>query len=132
MPPTGGNGIGTVLDHLALIGAGDRSAGVRELPEQDCPAEAAAHLPYPDRADGGGPSAGAGPDLDWHLARPDAVRERLLATFAAMTADNVRRPRAVAGSTTAPESTPHHPMRHGAEHRGRIATLRDRFERSGV
>ena len=129
-PPSGGNSIGTVLYHIALIEADYLYADVLELPEQDYPADVVALFPYPDRDEGGTLSAVAGMDLDRHLARLDSVRERVLAAFGAMTADDFRRPRAVAGYTITPEWTLHHLMQHEAEHRGQIATLRDLFERS--
>ncbi len=129
-PPGGGNSIGTLLYHVALIEADYLYADVLELPEQDYPADVVALFPYPDRDEGDALTAVTGMGLDRHLARLDRVRERVLATFGAMTADDFRRPRVVTGYTITPEWTLHHLMQHEAEHRGQIATPRDLFERS--
>jgi uncharacterized damage-inducible protein DinB len=106
-PPGGGNSIGTLLYHLALIEAGylyDDVVGLRAYPD-----EAAALSPSPDRDDGGALTAVRAVALDAHLRR----------------LDDVRRPRALPGYTITPEWTLHHVMQHEAEHRGQIMTLRD-------
>ena len=129
-PPGGGNGIGALLYHIALIEADYLYADVLELPEQAYPADVVALFPYPDRDAEGALTAVVGTDLSLHLKRLDLVRERVLATFGAMTADDFRHPRILAEYAITPEWTLHHLMQHEAEHRGQIATLRDLFDRS--
>lgn len=131
-PPGGGNGIGTLLYHIALIEADYLYADVLGRQEQDWPADVVAFFPDPDRDADGALTVVPATGLDRHLERLAFVRERLLATFGTMTADDFRRPRAVADGAITPEWTLHHLMQHEAEHRGQIATLRDLFERAGA
>lgn len=129
-PPGGGNSIGTLLYHLALIEADYLAIDVLGLP--DWPEELLRHFPHPDRDDQGRLTVVRATALEAHLTRLALVRERLLATFAVLTPDGFRRPRALPSYTISPEWTLHHLMQHEAEHRGEIAMLRDLAARAGV
>lgn len=131
-PPGGSNSIGALLYHIALIEADYLYSDV--LGRDEPPAAIAALFPYADRDGGGVLTAPPAMGLDEHLARLDAVRAELLATFTAMTAGDFRRPHALPqyGYTITPEWTLHHLMQHEAEHRGQIMTLRDFAGRATV
>ena len=121
-PPAGGNSIGTLLYHIALIEADWLLAEVLEL--VDFPPEVLELFPLDVRDDGGGLTPCLGLDLATHLARLDATRERLLATFLPMSATELRRTRHLPAYDVTPEWVLHHLLQHEAEHRGEIGLIR--------
>jgi uncharacterized damage-inducible protein DinB len=123
IPPHGGNTIGALLYHIALIEADYLYADVMEM--TDYPQEILALFPYPDRDAHGALTLPPAMSMDQHLQRLATVRNRLLATFATLPPDDFRRPRTMPRYTITPEWTLHHLMQHEAEHRGQIVTLRD-------
>jgi uncharacterized damage-inducible protein DinB len=129
-PPHGGNSIGTLLYHIALIEADYLYVDVLGL--DNYPTEVLAVFPYPDRDEHGRLSTPPLTSRDSHLHRLDFVRERALAIYGSLTLDDFRRPRAIPGYdyTITPEWALHHLMQHEAEHRGEIATFRVQVERA--
>lgn len=117
-PPHGGNGIGTLLYHIAVIEADWLSVEVREEP--DYPPELLALCPYEVRHAAGRLTVVTGLDLAAHLARLDAVRAQFLATFSAMSLADFTRIRALPQYDVTPQWTVHHLLQHEAEHRGEI------------
>ena len=126
-PPAGENAIGTLLYHIAAIEMDWYMAEVLEL--TDYPADVMAHFPLDVRDDQGRLTPCAGLDLAAHLARLTMIRERLLATFREMSADEFRRIRRLADYDVTPEWVLHHLMQHEAEHRGEIGLIRLLAER---
>src|SRR5262249_46693657 len=122
-PPGGGDDIGTVLDHLALIEADWLSVEVLE--QASYPADVSALLPHPIRGAGGRLTRLRGADLDEHLARLDYIRAQLLAAFRPMSLAEFRRPRRLPEYEVTPEWVLHHLIQHEAEHRGQVGLLRD-------
>jgi uncharacterized damage-inducible protein DinB len=117
-PPRGGNGIGTLLYHIAVIEADWLSVEVREEP--DYPPEMVALFPHDVRDAAGRLTVITGLDLAAHLARLDAVRTQFMATFAAMSLADFTRIRVLPEYDVTPQWTVHHLLQHEAEHRGEI------------
>jgi uncharacterized damage-inducible protein DinB len=121
--PPGGNSIGTLLYHLALIEADWLSVEVLE--QEAYPAEVAALLPHADRDEQGRLTGLAGIELGAHLGRLDTIRARVLAAFRGMSHAEFRRVRHLAPYDVTPEWVVHHLIQHEAEHRGEMALLRE-------
>lgn len=122
-PPEGGNSIGTILYHLALIEADWLSVEVLE--QASYPHEVAALLPHEDRDKRGRLTRLQGVGLDAYLVRLDAIRDRLLAAFREMPLAEFRRLRHLPAYDVTPEWVVHHLVQHEAEHRGQIGLLRE-------
>lgn len=125
VPPEGGNTIGTLLYHIALIEFDWLYAEVLEQPEP-WPADLVALFPAPARDAQGHLSVVAAESLETHLERFARVRDRLLATFREMDAAKLRRARRLPRYDVTPEWVVHHLIQHEAEHRGQIGLLRAR------
>jgi uncharacterized damage-inducible protein DinB len=123
-PPAGGNTIGTLLYHLALIEADYLAIDV--LGYDRYPDDLAALLPVPDRDAAGRLMVVTDVELSEHLARLDHVRQRVLDTFAVMTEEQLAQPRHVSAGNyeISPAWTLHHLMQHEAHHRGEIGIWR--------
>lgn len=125
IPPEGGNTIGTLLYHVAVIEADWLYA---EVLEREFPPELVARFAVDVRDDAGTLARVIG----WTLAEYDAllgiVRAHLLDTFRTMTSGDFRRPRSLPRYDVTPEWVLHHLMQHEAEHRGQIGDLRRRAE----
>ena len=121
-PPEGGNSIGTILYHLALIEAD--WLYVEVLEQESYPDEVAALLPHEDRDERGLLTRLQGVGLDAYLGRLDAIRDRLLAAFRELPLEEFRRVRHLPDYDVTPEWVVHHLMQHEAEHRGQIGMLR--------
>lgn len=126
--PEGGNTIGTLLYHIALIEADYLYVDVLGL--DDYPQELHAMFPHDDRDATGALTVVAGVSRADHLNRLAWTRARLLATFAPMPLAAFRRPRTLPDYEITPEWTLHHLMQHEAEHRGQIGALRQRAEQT--
>ncbi len=122
-PPEGGNSIGTILYHLALIEAD--WLYVEVLGQESYPDEVMALLPHTDRDARGRLTGVQGVGLDEHLGRLDAIRDRLLAAFREMSLEEFRRTRHLPDYDVTPEWVIHHLIQHEAEHRGQIGLLRE-------
>ena len=129
-PPAGGNSIGTLLYHVALIEADWLLAEVLEL--ADFPPDVLALFPLDVRDEGGGLTPCFGLDLAAHLARLEATRARLLATFRPMDVAEFRRIRQLPAYDVTPEWVLHHLLQHEAEHRGEIGLIRALAQQAGI
>jgi uncharacterized damage-inducible protein DinB len=125
-PLDGGNSIGTILYHLALIEADWLSVEVLE--QASYPDEMVALLPHADRDERGRLTRLQGIGLDEHLRRLDAIRGQVLTAFREMSLVEFRRARRLPGYDVTPEWVIHHLMQHEAEHRGQIGLLRELAE----
>jgi hypothetical protein len=125
-PPHGGNGIGTLLYHIAAIEADWLYAEVLE--GQVFPREVADLFPYDVRDDEDQLTVLVGTPLEAHLLRLDVVRGKLLAVFRGLTVADFHRPRSLPDYDVTPEWVLHHLMQHEAEHRAQIGTLRELAE----
>lgn len=125
-PPHGGNSIGALLYHIALIEADYLYADILGL--DTYPTEVLDLFPYPDRTADRRLTVPPAIDLARHLRRLDLVRARLLAICAGLTAAEFDRPRALPHYAISPAWTLHHLVQHEAEHRGEIATFRAQAE----
>ena len=129
-PPDGGNSIGTILYHLALIEAD--WLYVEVLGHESYPDAVVASLPHEDRDERGRLTRLQGVGLDAYVGRLDAIRDRLLAAFREMSLAEFRRLRHLPDYDVTPEWVVHHLMQHEAEHRGQIGMLRELAERAAV
>jgi len=125
--PPGGEGIGTLLYHVAAIEA---SWLYDEVLQAAYPPEVQAMFPEDVRDDQGRLTPVASQTLGTHLRRLEQIRERLLAAFRDMTVEDFRRPRSLADYDVTPEWVIHHLMQHEAEHRSRIDEVRQAAERA--
>lgn len=124
-PPDGGNGIGTILYHIALIEADWLYAEVLEAPETP---GLQALFPYPDRDERGRLTPMIGRSLADHLALLDTTRALLRAAFRPMTAADFHRPRHLPAYDVTPAWVLHHLLQHEAEHRGELGLRREGTE----
>jgi uncharacterized damage-inducible protein DinB len=120
VPPWGGNTIGSLLYHLAVIELDWLST---EILEQEPPQEFLALFPYDHRDGSGRLAAAAGESLDAHLARLHAVRSRFLYMLRDMEETDLRRARSLPNYDMTPEWVIHHLCQHEAEHRGQIGEI---------
>jgi uncharacterized damage-inducible protein DinB len=121
-PPAGGNAIGTLLYHIAVIEADWLYVEVLEQP--DFPPEVTALFPLDVREADGRLIPCSGLSLAEHLARLEATRALLHAAFRAMSPAEFRRVRHLRDYDVTPEWVLHHLMQHEAEHRGEIGMIR--------
>jgi uncharacterized damage-inducible protein DinB len=120
-PPNGGNSIGTLLYHIAVIEA---DWLFEEILGGDGPAWPADLFPFDVREADGTLTPVRGLTMDDHLRRLEAVRELLVRHVAAMSSTEFHRVRALETYDVAPDWTLHHLMQHEAEHRAQIWSLR--------
>ncbi|MBK7894228.1 MAG: DinB family protein [Anaerolineaceae bacterium] len=119
-PYPGGNSIGTLLYHIALIEIDWLFA---EVLEQEYSEAAKALLPYPDRDKSGrlfGVTAVSLPD---HLQRLDTARQMLLDVFTNLSLADFRRARQLPHYHVTPEWVLFHLTQHETEHRGQIGEI---------
>jgi uncharacterized damage-inducible protein DinB len=123
VPPEGGNTIGTLLYHIALIEVD--WLYVEVLERESYPDDVAALLPHADRDERGFLTRIQGVGLDEHLGRLDAIRDRVLTAFRELSLAEFRRTRQFPDYDVTPEWVVHHLIQHEAEHRGHIGMMRD-------
>jgi uncharacterized damage-inducible protein DinB len=120
-PGAGTNSIGALLYHIAAIELDWLFVEVRQEPFP----EDLATLFEEDVADEHGLLTRAGGQtMEAHLARLDAVRERLIETYRAMTLDDFRRPRSLEEYDVTPEWVLFHLRDHETMHRGELGLTR--------
>ncbi|HVE90740.1 MAG TPA: DinB family protein [Actinomycetota bacterium] len=117
---SGGNTIGTVLYHVALIEADWLFV---DILEQAIPPELQRVLPADDRDHQGVLTAVRGESIDQLLSRLDLVRGTLRTRLRGMTQDDFHRPRACPNYDVSPAWVLHHLAQHEAEHRGEIGSI---------
>lgn len=125
IPPGGGNSMGSLLYHIAIIEADWLYADVLQT---DFPTDVADLFPYDVRDEAGLLSGVRGVVLEEHLCILDAVRARLVMVFSQFSLDEFRRPRRLPRYDVTPEWVLHHLMQHETEHRGQIMELRRAFQ----
>lgn len=114
---TGGNSIGTILYHLALIEADWLYTDILEEPLPD---ELEALFPADDRDQAGILALIRGQALEGHLARLNTVRKALLEKLRGMTSADFHRARSLPDYEVSPAWVLHHLAQHEAEHRGEL------------
>ncbi len=127
MPLEGGNSIGSLLYHIALIEFDWLYAEVLEGREP-WPREITALFPSDARDAESRLSTVIAEPLDAHLERLARVRDRLLVVFRDMSVEEFRRARYLPRYDVTPEWVLRHLIQHEAEHRGHIGVLRARAE----
>jgi uncharacterized damage-inducible protein DinB len=126
-PALGGNSIGTLLYHIAAI---EVDWLFTDVLQREFPPEVEPLFPYDVRDEQGRLVTVQDVSLEEHLDRLATTRAILLASFRDMDVREFRRLRHMAGYSVTPEWVLHHLMQHEAEHRGQIAELRARAERT--
>lgn len=116
----GGNSIGTILYHLALIETDWLFVEVLEEPYAE---EIKTLLPVDDRDAEGVVSLVRNETLAQHLTRLGAVRDMLLERLRGMTAAEFHRPREFPHASISPAWVLHHLSQHEAEHRGEMGSI---------
>jgi uncharacterized damage-inducible protein DinB len=124
-PGPGGNSVGTILAHIALI---ETDWLYVEILGEDYPADLIALLPPTDRDADGHLLATPGTSLSRYLEALAAVRARLVERVGALTAEDLSRVRSLPDYDVSPEWVLHHLVQHEAEHRAEIAVTRTVFE----
>jgi uncharacterized damage-inducible protein DinB len=124
-PGDGGDTVGTVLYHVALVEADWVFADVLDRPG-DMPADL---FPLGDRLPDSRLSPLGGETLAQHLDRLARTRDLILDQLRPMSADEFHRPRAREKFDVTAAWVVFHLIDHEVEHRVRLTTLRDRFRR---
>lgn len=125
---TGGNSIGSVLYHVALIEADWLFS---EILEQGLPAELARLFPVEHRDEAGVLSVLAGETLEQHLERLVAIRAVVLERLRGMTGADFHRARVLPAYDVTPAYVLHHLAQHEAEHRAEVGAAIRRFRAAG-
>ncbi|MCB2223933.1 MAG: DinB family protein [Actinobacteria bacterium] len=120
VPPWGGNTIGSLLYHLAII---ELDWLYADILGTEPPGEFLRLFPHDHRDAGGRLAVAAGESLDTHLTRLHAVRARLLYALRDMDEAGLHRVRALPGYDVSPAWVIHHLCQHEAEHRGQIGEI---------
>jgi len=126
LPPNDESSIGTVLYHLALIEA---DWLCEEVLEQEFPQQILPLFLHEHRDQKGHLTQLKGLSLEQHLERLETVRGLLMEAFQPMSLKEFRRIRQLANYDVTPEWVLHHLMKHEAEHRSQIGSLRAAAER---
>jgi uncharacterized damage-inducible protein DinB len=116
----GGNSIGTILYHMALI---ETDWLFAEILEESYPVDIQALLPLDHRDQAGDLTLLRGETLDQHLARLNTIRRTLLDRMRGLTAGDFQRPRSFPQYDVSPAWVLHHLAQHEAEHRGEIGAI---------
>jgi uncharacterized damage-inducible protein DinB len=124
-PGPGGNSIGTILAHIALI---ETDWLYVEILEEDYPADLTAVLPTTARDEQGHLTATPDLRLARYVEALAAVRAQLVERVRALPPGDLSRPRRLPQYDVSPEWVLHHLVQHEAEHRAEIAVARAAFE----
>ena len=122
-PGDGGDSIGTVLYHVALIEADWVFTDVLDR-EADIGSDL---FPADDRTEDGHLSQVRGETLAQHLDRLATIRSRILAELCPMSAEDFHRVHARADYDVSAAWVVFHLIDHEVEHRVRLSALRDAF-----
>jgi uncharacterized damage-inducible protein DinB len=120
-PGAGTNSIGALLYHIAAIELDWLFVEVRQEP---FPVDLATLFEEDVADEHGLLTRAGGQTMEAHLARLDAVRERLIETYRAMTLDDFRRPRSLEEYDVTPEWVLFHLRDHETMHRGELGLTR--------
>lgn len=120
-PTYGGNGIGTLLYHIAAIEADWLYTEVLQMP---FPPEIDALLLFNIRDDTGRLTVVTNQSLAEHQHRLNVCRAHLLAAYQEMSLADFRRLRQFDRYSVSPEWVLHHLIQHETEHRGQIMEVR--------
>jgi uncharacterized damage-inducible protein DinB len=123
-PGDGGDTVGTVLYHVALVELDWVFTDV--LGREDEPAMVAL-LPHDSRIDGGRLTPVRGESLQQHLDRLARARSAVLAELRPMPSGDFHRARARAAADVSAAWAVFHLIDHEVEHRVRLSALRDAF-----
>ena len=123
-PGDGGDHLGTVLYHIALVELDWVMTDVLGRP--DDPAMRVL-LPHDDRVVGGRLTPVLGDPLAGHLERMTRVRELVLSELRPMTSEAFHRVRPCLETEVSAAWVVFHLVDHEAEHRVRLSAIRDRF-----
>lgn len=124
-PGPGGNSVGTILAHVAII---ELDWTCVEIRGEDYPEELLPLLPPAARDERGQLLATPGTTLARYLEALAAVRAWLEDTLRALTPADLGRVRALPRYDVSPEWVLNHLVQHEAEHRAEIAVARAVFE----
>jgi uncharacterized damage-inducible protein DinB len=127
-PGDGGDTIGTVLYHVALIEADWVFSDVLDR-ESDIPGDL---FPAGDRTKEGHLTQIRGESLAQHQSRLARIRSMVLAELGSMSADDFHRVRARDDYDVSADWVVFHLIDHEVEHRVRLSALRDAFRRPPV
>jgi uncharacterized damage-inducible protein DinB len=116
----GGNSIGSILYHVALIEADWLYS---EILEEPIPAELDGLFPADVRDEAGILAVVRGQMLEQHLARLSTVRTLLLEKLRGLTPEDFVRPRRLPQYDVSPAWVLHHLAQHEAEHRGELGSV---------
>jgi hypothetical protein len=122
---SGGNTIGTLLPHIAMI---EMDWLFVEILEQPIPDDVLALLPPDVRDAQGNLWVVRGETLDQHYARLDATREVLVAKLRSLSPEDFYRVRHLEPYDVTPEWVVHHLAQHEAQHRADMNTARATWE----
>ncbi len=120
-PPGGGNSIGTLLYHVAVIEA---DWLFEEILGGEGPPWPQELFPFDVRETDGTLTPVRGLSLSDHRERLEQIRRLMVDHVAAMTSMELHRARALEAYDVAPDWVLHHLMQHEAEHRAQIWSLR--------
>ena len=124
---TGGNTIGTILYHVALIELDWLSSEILEEPYPD---QLSPLFPAVDRDSAGILTAVRSESLDSCLERLTRVRQHVLDRLKTMTVEDFHRPRVLPQYDVSPAWVLHHLAQHEAEHRAEIGAVIAAFGRA--
>jgi hypothetical protein len=119
----GGDGLGTVLYHVALVEVDWVFTDVLDR-QRDIPRDL---FPHDDRVEDGRLTPVIGDSLAEHLDRLARTRELVLDALGAMTPEEYHRARPRERFDVAADWVVFHLIDHEVEHRVRLSALRDRF-----
>jgi uncharacterized damage-inducible protein DinB len=128
-PKIGGNSIGALLYHIAAVEADWLYA---EVLQEEPPADVYALFPQDMRDESGHLTRWRGDDLPTLEHRLAEIRQKLVATYTRMTAEDFCRPRALPDYDVTPEWVLHHLLQDEAVHRGEMGMVKLLVEQAGI
>ncbi|MCA9877002.1 MAG: DinB family protein [Thermomicrobiales bacterium] len=120
-PAIGGNSVGALLYHIAAI---EMDWLYAEVLTREPPADVLARFPLDVRDADGHLARWRGEALPALSERLTFIRQKLIAVFASMTAENFRRSRTLPDYDVTPEWVLYHLLEHETAHRGEIGMIK--------